>query len=300
MQQPFTPRVLNIKPRRMRVALLLSVFFPGLGQMYNGQFRKGLLFFGLLLALQVVYGFMHDSLSINGVFGFMVSILLLRALCILDAIRHARLQLAYTPKFYNTRGHYIVVMVIMALLMWYTKPNTLSGMKLLKIPTSSNNPTLDIGDWVVADKNAYNQQEPNYGDIVMYSSDGSAHAYRLVGLPGDTIALINNVLSINGTLSKQRFIGQFNTEEGELPEYEEQMPSGRTYRIIKFRQLTDSSRRYTVPIVVPPNSYFVLGDHRDNAADSRFLGCIPKTNIQGRLRFILWSKTLSRVGTGLE
>ncbi len=123
MQQPFTPRVLNIKPRRAPVALLLSVFFPGLGQMYNGQFRKGLLFFGLLSALQVVYGFMHDSLSINGVFGFMVSILLLRALCILDAIPHARLQKAYTPKFYNTRGYYIVVMIIMALLKLFSMPS---------------------------------------------------------------------------------------------------------------------------------------------------------------------------------
>ena len=136
MQQPFTPRVLNIKPRRAPVALLLSVFFPGLGQMYNGQFRKGLLFFGLLSALQVVYGFMHDSLSINGVFGFMVSILLLRALCILDAIPHARLQKAYTPKFYNTRGYYIVVMIIMALLMWFTRAEELSGLKLFKMPSS--------------------------------------------------------------------------------------------------------------------------------------------------------------------
>ena len=123
-QLPFTPRVLNIKPRRAPVALLLSVFFPGLGQMYNGQFRKGLLFFGLLLALQVVYGFMHDSLSINGVFGFMVSMFLLHVLCILDAIRHARLQLAYTPKFYNTKGHYIVVMVIMALLKLFSMPSS--------------------------------------------------------------------------------------------------------------------------------------------------------------------------------
>lgn len=66
----------------------------------------------------------------------MISVLLLRTLFILDAIPHARLQKAYTPKFYNTRGHYIVVMIIMALLMWYTRSEELSGFKLFKMPSS--------------------------------------------------------------------------------------------------------------------------------------------------------------------
>jgi hypothetical protein len=69
----------------------------------------------------------------------MISVLLLRTLFILDAIPHARLQLAYTPKFYNTRGHYIVVMIIMALLMWFTRAEELSGLKLFKMPSSTYN-----------------------------------------------------------------------------------------------------------------------------------------------------------------
>jgi len=144
----------------------------------------------------------------------------------------------------------------------------------------------------VADMRAYKNNEPNYGDIVVYSRpDGQIYTFRVVGRPNDNIELIDNIVSINGKPSKVKFIKETTNDEMPIVEFEEELPNGHKHLIYKFKQPYDSTMANIKNIVVPSNSYYLLGDNRDNAADSRYEGFISKDRIKGRIIYSYWGRT---------
>jgi signal peptidase I len=71
----------------------------------------------------------------------------------------------------------------------------------------SNGTTLHIGDWLISDLEAYKNKQPDYGDLVVYSSfDGQLYTNRIVGLPNESIDIIDNVVNVNGNTKKAIFI----------------------------------------------------------------------------------------------
>jgi len=135
------------------------------------------------------------------------------------------------------------------------------------IPSGSMEPTLQIGDRIIVSKLAYRFGEPRRGDIVVfkYPLDPSRDfVKRLIGLPGETVALRDNRLYINGQL----------VEENYLP------PD------IHFADFG--------PVKVPPGYYLMLGDNRNNSDDSRVWGPLPRENIIGKAILIYWP--LERIG----
>jgi len=172
------------------------------------------------------------------------------------------------------------------------------------VPTGSMKPTIIEGDAVFVNRMAYDirlpfttvslwhRGDPARGDIViLYSpADGQRLVKRVVGLPGDTLAQRNGILSING----QRL--------SYLPrDAEPLLPAGETAR---HRFLTEylgehshavmvdpagRQQRDFGPVVVPAAHYFVMGDHRDNSADSRYFGFVERSLILGRANAVLVS-----------
>lgn len=132
------------------------------------------------------------------------------------------------------------------------------------LPTGSNRPTLQEGDVILGNKIIYYFQNVKRGDFVTfkYPIDSSIeYTKRVVALPGETVELRNNKLFINNREIKE----QYAFYDGDL-----------TYDF--------------GPYIVPQNSYFLLGDNRNNSLDSRHFDSIKRDDIISKLSYILYSK----------
>ncbi|QGP93055.1 Signal peptidase I S [Neomoorella glycerini] len=130
------------------------------------------------------------------------------------------------------------------------------------IPSPSMEPTLYPGDRIIVNRLAYRLGEPQRGDVVVfrYPLDPSRdYIKRVVAVGGDTVEARNNVLYING-------------QPQPMASY---LPPGIVY--------SDFG-----PIKVPPNSYFMLGDNRNNSADSRVWGTLDRKLIIGKAVLVFW------------
>ncbi len=173
------------------------------------------------------------------------------------------------------------------------------------IPSGSMRPTLLEGDVVLVDRLAYDLKvpltdivlvplgEPRRGDVVTFTSprDATRLIKRLVAVPGDVVELRDERLIVNGVAA----------EYGGFHRVDEHAASGarqpalrgteRSAAIAHEIQLLPEvpAMRSFGPLVVPPDSYFFLGDNRDNSADSRYIGVVPRQRLIGRARAVLVS-----------
>lgn len=174
------------------------------------------------------------------------------------------------------------------------------------VPTGSMNPTILEGDLIYVDKVAYDLRfpltsyrlarwsDPQRGDIVVCFSpdDGTRLVKRVVGLPGDTVEMRNDMLLLNAEpVEYQRIDSQ----------YAEPLPDkvkdkcvlamedldGCTHAVMSVPSI--SAMRNFGPVAVPEGSYFVMGDNRDNSRDSRYFGFVERKSIVGRARGVIGS-----------
>ena len=174
------------------------------------------------------------------------------------------------------------------------------------VPTGSMKPTILEGDLVYVNKLAYGLRfpftfcrlarwsQPERGDIVICFSpeDGTRLVKRVIGEPGDTVQLKNNVLLINAKAVAYSSID---------PKYMETVsPHAQLKRVFAMEDLDGSKHpvmgtpsveatRDFGPITVPKDHYFVLGDNRDNSRDSRFFGPVPGKAIVGKAKGVIVS-----------
>jgi signal peptidase I len=140
--------------------------------------------------------------------------------------------------------------------------------------------------------------EPQRGDIVVFRlprDDSTDYIKRVIGLPGDTIQMIEGVLHINGQAVKRERIEDFiETEEGSrtsrVKRWRETLPNGVSYTTL---DLVDNGFYDNAgPYKVPAGHMFMMGDNRDNSTDSRVLsqvGYVPFENLVGRAQIIFFS-----------
>jgi signal peptidase I len=184
------------------------------------------------------------------------------------------------------------------------------------IPSASMVPTLLVGDYLFVSKFSYGYsryslplglplfsgrfffREPKRGDVAVFKlpRDPSVDFIkRIVGLPGDKIQVKDGILNINGEPIKRERIGPYFYEENSRAsayiQYIETLPNGYRHDIIEISD--DQPLDNTGVFTVPPGTYFMMGDNRDNSADSRDpdsgVGYVPAENIVGRAEFIFFS-----------
>ena len=182
------------------------------------------------------------------------------------------------------------------------------------IPSSSMVPTLLIGDYLIVTKYNYGYSKhsfpfslpiipkgrlfgkaPERGDIVIfkYPKDNKTdYIKRVIGLPGDKIQMKDGRLYINDNLIPREKLGEEDwTVEMEglvhYTKYMETLPNGVKHFIYERSDTTRTDD--TDPQIVPEGHYFMMGDNRDNSADSRFFGFVPAENLEGKARFIFYS-----------
>lgn len=171
------------------------------------------------------------------------------------------------------------------------------------IPSGSMRPTLLEGDVVLVNRLAYDLKlpltdvvllplaEPRRGDVVTLSSPagGTRLIKRIVGLPGDRIAMQNGVLILNGqplAYTDRHTVGEQLTPGWPVDAVRatEQLP-GRPHTVQFLPGLT--ARRDVAERTVPAGEYFLLGDNRDNSEDSRYIGTVPREKLIGRAHHVL-------------
>ena len=169
---------------------------------------------------------------------------------------------------------------------------------LSSIQGASMLPTLLDGDKVWVNKLAYDVKipfteislaevsNPKRGDIVIIDSKVADKRLvkRIVGIPGDTIYMQNNTLIINGVAADYEVLSQ----EGSSIIIEERLPE-KTHQARLSRGFVNRRGRSYGPSVVPDDQYFVLGDNRDNSADSRTYSFVPREEIIGRSSSVVFS-----------
>jgi signal peptidase I len=183
------------------------------------------------------------------------------------------------------------------------------------IPSGSMLPNLLVGDYLFVSKYSYGYSrysfplgiapiegrwwydskpgQPQVGDKVVFklpTNPSINYIKRLVGKPGDTIQVKEGRLYINNKLVERKLVGASKMGNEELTKYEETLPNGVKHFILERsdEEALDDTDEYKVPA----GHYFMMGDNRDNSADSRvkeLVGFVPAENLLGPARFIFFS-----------
>lgn len=176
-----------------------------------------------------------------------------------------------------------------------------------KIPTGSMERTLLVGDFLLVNKMVYGAEvpftnwrlpalaKPKRGDVIVFIFPGDPtknYVKRVVGGPGDTLAMKDAVLYVNGEAQREPYV--IHTEPSEDPSLEDF--NWQSSYLVKTAEggyvngySTHPSRNNWGPLVVPEKKYFVLGDNRDDSKDSRYWGFVPDSLIRGRPIFVYYS-----------
>ncbi len=218
-----------------------------------------------------------------------------------------------------TAGFFPIILTVFLLRSFLVEP--------FKIPSGSMLPTLVVGDFILVNKFIYGIRLPvsntkiidigqaQRGDVVVfrYPKDPSIdYIKRIIGVPGDTVSYIDRQLAVNGTPVSMVPLPDYFDEEHDLyfKRYQETLgarkndilnsfsPSALVLGADNFRFRENCAYGDQGLIcTVPPGHYFVMGDNRDNSADSRVWGFVPDQNLVGRAFFIWFNfKNLKRIG----
>jgi len=166
-----------------------------------------------------------------------------------------------------------------------------------EVPTGSMQPTIVEGDRILVNKMAYDiripfthvsiikRADPVRGDIVVFDSEqsGKRLVKRVIGIPGDMVEMKNNVLIINGEEIAYRDIDH----SGKGGDKIENLMGIK--HIVRIKETNSNYLSTFKAVRVPEGHYLVLGDNRDNSADSRVIGFVPRQEIVGRSRDVVMS-----------
>lgn len=166
-----------------------------------------------------------------------------------------------------------------------------------QVPTGSMIPTIKIGDFILVNKFAYGLRlpvlgtkildvgEPQRGEIMVFIPPHVNQYFikRVIGLPGDTIRYENQRLSVNGELVPEEFVSSVSVDTGIGPldgVLNSATYNGVTHATQHIPGVNSSRGRSSW--IVPAGHYFMIGDNRENSADSRVWGAVPEENIVGK------------------
>lgn len=276
--------------RPWAAAAVTFIIGPFLGMLYLNRGYLALIYFGVqvagVAAAVKMFPFQSGHFASGAVLFIFLPIQLVGAV---HAYAVARTRAVAEPMHWYSRW-YAVVLIFLAC------PAALLAVRTFLFqpfdtPSQSMSPTLNAGDYFLVEKFAYLGATPQRGDLVVFrtvqESRTVSFVKRIVGLPGDQIQLVGGRVYVNGVPAKITRTSelwsncQFD-QCTQVPELLETLPGGGQHRIVKLLSYGPLDNIPTV--TVPPDSYYVLGDNRDNSIDSRGeLGFVPGRNIVGRV-----------------
>jgi signal peptidase I len=191
-------------------------------------------------------------------------------------------------------------------------------LQAVEVPTGSMQNTIHVGDHFFVNKFSFGRRtawlgplqparEIRRGDVIVFklpSDPKINYVKRVIGLPGDTVQQRGTRVFVNGQeLPEQRvtvdLTGDYSLRSALRETKTEPAPPGATYKVFyesrehssAAQAYVENSAKYAVrePFTVPPDSYFAMGDSRDNSVDSRFWGAVPRSNVIAHPLYVHWS-----------
>ncbi len=270
------------KKRKPFLAALLSVITPGLGQVYNGQLIKGIVFCYLpllILSLLALTGGQYHFYGMIALLGFAVVAYLF---IIGEALFVARKKKEILLKSYNKWYYYLLFAVAAVGINMITedilKIDPFEGTKAYNIASGAMIPTCLIGDRIIVDLKYYTEHDPQKGEIIVFKypeNPTKDFIKRIVATENDIIESKNKIIYINGTILNEAYIQHVDNN---------------------IRPKGDDLRDNFGPLTVPKDKVFVMGDNRDQSYDSRYWGYVDKNQIRGKVLYFYWSKQINRIG----
>jgi signal peptidase I len=268
----------HVKKRKPIIAFLLSFIIPGLGQIYNGRFKKGIILYLIQLLVVAVLIFLGLFFKVYGVIISLVIILGFSIFIWLDALFDA-IKLKEVPlKPYNKWYIYLVIVlihgfVIQPVISSAIKKNIVRAYKNASI---SMEPTLLFDDYFIVDMKIYKSEKPKRGDTIIfeYPKDPSkVFVKRVIAIEGEKVEIIRNKIYINDQLMDDPW-GHFTMPRSSIEDYGS--------------------------VRVPEDSLFVMGDNRNNSQDSRFWGFVNIKKVKGKALYLYWAKNKTRIGMEIK
>jgi signal peptidase I len=284
------PKLAKNKTINIIGAIILSLFMPGLGHISCGKIKKGIILY-ILFYISLVLAFTTSILPIppyNIIMAVLIFITFLLYVLI-DSIIIAKDPIN-SLKLKPLAGYSLLVGILLlnsyAISPAATKTIKDNYIRAFKIPSGGMMPTLLIGDHIMVDKRIYKKYDPQKGDIIVFKypkEPTRMFIKRIVGIGGDKIEINNKQLYINDDIIKEPYV------------------------IHNDPQIQESQRDNFGPFIVPKNSFFTLGDNRDQTYDSRFYGTVDRNDIKGKAMniYFSWDKEVDsarwdRLGKGIK
>jgi signal peptidase I len=270
---------------------VLSLLVPGLGQLYAGDARRGLV---VWVATRVATaGLLEAAVAIGGRPGLAVQaagVIAVWAIAAADAARAAR----RAPPDYALRryNHGVVYLGICAVIAVGTVPwHALLGYtvaEMRRVPNNTMAPALVAGDRVYAVPRRGG--DIRRGDIVVYRKWGTGYIKRVAGVGGDTLAMRGGVLLVDQRPASEPYAIHAGEGESGDRRFAWQRPiAADSAHGVSAPAYTPTVATWG-PIVVPSGAYFLLGDNRGESIDSRYTGFVPDTAVIARPVVIFFSR----------
>ncbi len=274
------------KKRKPLLAALLSIITPGLGQVYNGQLIKGIIFCYiplLFLSLLTLAGGQDHFFGMIALLGFTAGAYLF---IIGEAFFIARKKKEILLKSYNKWYYYLLFAVVAFGINMITedilKIDPFAGTKAYKISSGAMLPTCLIGDHIIVDLKYYTEHNPKKGEIIVFEypeNPSRDFIKRIIATENDIIESKEKVIYINSAAVNEAYIQQVDSN---------------------IRPKGSDPRDNFGPFTVPKNKFFVMGDNRDQSYDSRYWGYVDRNQIRGKALYFYWSKQINKIGKEIK
>ena len=264
---------MNNRVREPLMGVLLSIVLPGLGQAYAGKIVRGVI--ALLAVTLPLAGLIWYFLQPGVKIGFLslvpfLAVLALDALIITDSyIQVMKYNAAHDLK--SSLSPRLTVLLVAGIASALLAVNFVYlGVRVIDktfvtsfiVPPDSMAPSIYSGERVFVDIGASGKSDMKRGSVVVYRSPilkRRVFIHRIVGLPGESVELKDHRVVINGVPIKESWCARINY----------------------YNRGTFGQKKK--PVIVPPDSYYVVGDASANSNDSRFQGFVPKSALIGRV-----------------
>jgi signal peptidase I len=269
----------TIQKRRMWLSPLLSLVTPGLGQLYNAQWKKACIFFVIYIgiALSITKLFVQFS----GLFLWGCLIIGFYLFMIGDAMYTSWKLRTITLTRYN-RWYIYGIIWIGHIILSNIAMQHLIPFHAYKISSKGMLSTIQVGDRIIIDKTHYRHTFPAREDIIVfrYPADRSRiFIQRVIGLSDETLEIRDKNVMINTIPIQENYIQHIDKQI--LPQQ-------------------SNPRDNLPPTKIPSRAVFVMGDNRDSSLDSRFWGFLDIQDIQGKVLYIYWSQDRTRIGRQVQ
>jgi signal peptidase I len=270
------------KKRNPFVSSFLSLLVPGLGQLYNGEPKKAVIFYLSQFAILLFPFAMDLQYRFTGLLLILTIFALFYFFVLAEATWRSLVKKTITLKPYNKWYVYILIIISSNLISSAINngfKESLVGIKPLHLQLSSNAPTLLPGDYIIVDLRKKNPVKQTF--IVFKSPNDPKKDYvkRVIATQGDLLEIKNKQVYVNNRALIEPYSVHGDSKV---------LPKG------------ISVRDNLGPIRIPDEKVFVMGDNRDFSSDSRFFGPIEETAIVGTAIYIYWADNKQRIGKQLK